>query len=313
MSCKVKVVYLAGSERSGSTLLDRVLGEGLGCVSVGELCSAWSWGLEPGAQCGCGANFQECDFWGAVFERAFGGLDQLQGSPKGTPTLRPRDAVYTMLPWKPRSTREYLDAHGATLEALYAAIAHVSGRRTIVDSSKRLEYAYLLRGRQSLDVYVVHLVRDSRAVAFSLRRRGKTRAAVIGKAVRWTRIQLLAELLRVRGANYMRVRYEDFAHDPRVELSRIGRFIGVDLDALPFVDDRTIQLSREHGADGNPLRLQQGSTVIRLDDQWQTAMSFADRAAVAALTWPLLLRYGYLASAEYRGATPARLAGRASP
>jgi hypothetical protein len=44
---------------------------------------------------------------------------------------------------------------------------------------------------------------------------------------------------------------------------------------------------------GNPMRLETGHVQLRLDEAWRTDMRVMDRATVTALTWPLLLRYGY--------------------
>ena len=41
----VRVLYIAGSGRSGSTILDRTLGQVDGFFSAGELCNLWGRGL----------------------------------------------------------------------------------------------------------------------------------------------------------------------------------------------------------------------------------------------------------------------------
>src|SRR5438067_145989 len=121
----VKVVYIAGCGRSGSTLLDRILGEAPGFVPGGELRNVWSWGVTPTARCGCGVGFQECSFWRAVYDEAYGGFDQLHNPelfPHGWPALRRSIAAKLVLPWKTRDFQRLLEAHTASLERLYRAI-----------------------------------------------------------------------------------------------------------------------------------------------------------------------------------------------
>src|SRR5205823_1051409 len=50
-----KVLYIAGPGRSGSTVLDQVLGELPGFVSTGELQALWQRGLVERRPCGCSA------------------------------------------------------------------------------------------------------------------------------------------------------------------------------------------------------------------------------------------------------------------
>ena len=53
------------------------------------------------------------------------------------------------------------------LERLYRAIAVVGDTRVIVDSSKAPSTAFVLRAMPVLDLRLVHLIRDSRGVAYS--------------------------------------------------------------------------------------------------------------------------------------------------
>src|SRR5207249_8771406 len=73
----VKVLYVAGSGRSGSTILDRILGQVDGFFSAGELCNLWGRGLLARRRCGCGTPVPDCPVWGAVLAEAFGGADQV--------------------------------------------------------------------------------------------------------------------------------------------------------------------------------------------------------------------------------------------
>jgi len=67
------VVYIAGSGRSGSTLLERMLGAAPGMVNIGELVDAFRRVVPGDERCGCGDRFSACPFWCKVGERAFGG------------------------------------------------------------------------------------------------------------------------------------------------------------------------------------------------------------------------------------------------
>ena len=49
-----------------------------------------------------------------------------------------------------------------------------------------------------------------------------------------------------------------------------------------------------HTVSGNPIRFQNGAMRIQLDEEWKSNIGWLDRQVVNLLTWPFLLRYGYL-------------------
>ena len=167
---KVRVLYIAGMMRSGSTLLGRLLGELPGAVHVGELGLFTTPNFPVVAGCECRRSVAECGFWQAVCDCAggfdSGELDALQAT-RGEYRLRTLPRL--LLPKTPKQTRR-LDDYLAALGRLYAAVQEVSGARVIVDGSKDPIHAFLLSRVPSVDLQVVHLVRDSRAVAFSHQR-----------------------------------------------------------------------------------------------------------------------------------------------
>ena len=78
------VVYVGAHDRSGSTLLDRVLGELPGCVSLEGATDLESAASARISSSGCGTPFRGCAYWQTILHRAFG-VSPRSGS--GTPTL----------------------------------------------------------------------------------------------------------------------------------------------------------------------------------------------------------------------------------
>src|SRR5262245_28833668 len=66
MSEAVRVIYIIGAGRSGSTLLDTVLANHPDVVGVGELVNLHSAGWTSDEVCACGKLGTECDFWTRV-------------------------------------------------------------------------------------------------------------------------------------------------------------------------------------------------------------------------------------------------------
>src|SRR5580692_3233646 len=68
------VLYIAGTGRSGSTLLASLLGEVDGVFSAGEVRYLWQRGLAESRLCGCGVPVRECLIWSRVLAES-GHLD----------------------------------------------------------------------------------------------------------------------------------------------------------------------------------------------------------------------------------------------
>jgi hypothetical protein len=198
-------------------------------------------------------------------------------------------------------------AHALVTEATVAvldALLQVSGAHTVVDASKRPQEAAVLARSGAFEHYVVHMVRDPRAVVHSWRRvkplpAGTGRAAMGTRSQRrtvwrWVENAAGAELLRRRVApdRWLFLRYEDFAARPHEAVRRVLDLIEEPGEA-PFVDDRTVLLGANHNLSGNPNRFTTGPVRIVPDQEWRVRMSARDQATIAAATLPFLLRYGY--------------------
>ncbi|MGH2595274.1 MAG: sulfotransferase [Actinomycetota bacterium] len=307
----VKVLYIGGCGRSGSTVLGNVLGELDGFFHAGELRTIWGRGLQRGRLCGCGLPIGECDFWRSVLKEALrdhgdGSLDPAEVFRLQREVIRLRHVPYMLrarrgqeLDWKP--LRDYSEA----ASRLYVSIADVAGAGVIVDSSKRHADAALLRLLPSIQPFYVQLVRDPRAVAYSWRRTktsptrgGRPDMAQLSPVVvarNWVLENVSVEAVRRRHdpSNSMLVRYETFVDKPRQTLRGILHMLGEERSELPFVDGRTIMLNPGHTAGGNPDRFRTGTVALREDTEWLEQQPQRDRVISTIISLPLLRRYGY--------------------
>jgi hypothetical protein len=289
-----------------------ILGSYDGIVSIGEFRNVWQ-ALRTNELCGCSAPVSLCKFWTAVGARAYGGwetidIDAMINADDKFARHRsiPRHIVLRRLL---RDTSD-LGAYREALGRLYDAIQEISGSRIIVDSTKRASYAYVLRDVPGIDLRVVHLVRDSRGVAFS-----NAKAQIIRPelehpasaepvymsaqplwrtAIDWEVKNLLFYPL-VRPSKRRRVKYEDLVAHPSEELSAIVEFAGADRDEHGSWDAATCSFESlpHHTLGGNPVRFRRGRVRLEPDDEWKFKMSRGQKALVSTITFPLLLAYGY--------------------
>jgi len=307
---RIKVLYIAGSGRSGSTILGRILGQAEGFFFAGELCKIWKYGLLENRMCGCGEPFRDCLFWQGVFREAYGGMEKVNS--RELYDLRKKSASMRHLPLFLLSGANSLmsgriERFSGHLERLYTAIQARAGSRVIVDCSKSVSYGYVLGSLDTIDLYVVHIIRDSRGVAHEKLKRKKYqpgdekpvyagRYSLLESSFTWNVQNLAAEAFwrRTQG-RYLKIHYEDFVAKPRETVERILRMIKENVSRLPFVGVHRVQLdSRSHSAAGNPVRFDSGSVEIKPDLEWMGEMSAEKKIIVTSLTWPLLIKYDYL-------------------
>lgn len=302
------MLYIGGYGRSGSTLLERILGQLPPFLSVGELIHLWSRGL-AGQRCGCGALFLECPLWKAVGERAFGGWAQVDAGEvvalqrRVDRTLRIPEMVVAAAP----AYRRQLDRYLGLITRLYLALGEVADGRFVVDSSKHPSLAFLLRRVPGIDLRVVQMLRSSHGVAYSYTKR--VRRPEIGdrveymptysplhSAVYWTAYNGLFEVLGWLGTPRVVVQYERMTTKPRAELRKVLVLAGqtpVEGELDKLLDRGAVSLRPTHTVSGNPMRFKQGAVQLRQDDEWRRRLTGRQRLLVSATSAPLLARFGY--------------------
>lgn len=309
-----KVLSIVGPGRSGSTIIASVLGEVPSVVSAGEVRWLWRRGVLDQRPCGCGEPPARCTQWSPVLEHVFAGRCGPGGGPETVlkevldaqrevaarrNRLRVlRSASTTTTTWPSLSV-----LRAVTAEAV-GSLACTTGSDLVVDTSKRAQDAAVLAGSRSVDHFVLHLVRDPRAVAYSWGRakssttdpdaRKMGTRGPVSSASRWMENAIGAELLRRRlpADRWMDLRYEDFVAAPAATIAAVLGFVGIDRQA-PFISADTVILGANHIVAGNPSRFRTGEVRIREDDEWMRRMAPRDRLWVDAIVLPLLARYRY--------------------
>ncbi|MFN2490073.1 MAG: sulfotransferase [Actinomycetota bacterium] len=307
----VKVLYIIGWGRSGSTIMDNLLGELDGFFSAGELTYLWERGLLEGRRCGCGALVRACPVWSSVLARGWGepfdaALDPDEVVSWQREAVRVRHTLQLLRRSPAGAGRnDALGRYVTVTSRLLASIADVTGARVIVDSSKRPSDAALLRLVPGVTPYFVQLVRDPRAVAYSWRRRKAqpdrnrpaelVQHAPVDSTLSWLGWNLAAEALRRRydPARSLLLRYEDFVARPRDALLAMAHLVGEDPADLPLEGAKTARLAPNHTVSGNPSRFKTGTVELREDTEWTGSQRRADRITATTLSLPLLARYDY--------------------
>ena len=248
----MRVIYIAGAAHSGSTLLDLMLNAHPDIVSVGEVLKlnrqlAYR---DPDrktyAPCSCGApSLMQCKFWSAVDAetRRIAGKSLVQLDVLDDGESDPRRASNVIL---------------------FEAIAAVSGKNVIVDSSKIPRRLAHLMQFPELDVHPVHLVRDPKGqIASVMRKHGGFLKNIL-------RYEIVQEQIRskLKSVPHSVVRYEDLARDPERSLNSMLQPLGLSFDRrqLNWAE------ADKHIVAGNHMRYGTKSELV-MDERWRERLT----------------------------------------
>jgi len=301
---RLSVLYIAGAGRSGSTILERILGNAAGFVSVGEVRFFWEYMAAGDRLCGCGERLGECRFWRGV-NQALGLTGAMIGDlarvARSLDRTRNAPFLATGIPASRQFPRGFIES----TRRLYQAIGDVAGVPLIVDSSKVPSHLHLLLRIQASEVRVLHLVRDPRAYVYSETRRRKFAPRVGGlsevmrrrptgpAAMTWVAENTLCRHWGRKAAAYSLIKYESFAADPDGALERAFRNVGLPRgDWQPLGGSRFV-VQPTHSVGGNPLRFDRGPITVAEDKAWMTEMPKTTRGMLGLALWPWLSHYGY--------------------
>ena len=169
------------------------------------------------------------------------------------------------------------------------AMTAATKRPLVIDSSKsplRLKLLYLLRPNH---VRIVRLVRDGRAVAASAMRRRDMSAELAARIWKRDNQNLAVMLATIPPRLKISVKYEDLCEDPAREMSRIGRFLGLQYDgSMLTLGDRPV-----HNIPGNPMLFTRSRRTITKDDRWRRDLSREDLAAFDRAAGRMNRAFGY--------------------
>ncbi len=305
---RATVLYIGGLGRSGSTLLNDLMAQHESVVSVGEVNRLLNRGLEANQTCGCGKPFSECELWIDVGER-LGGWDNVDSTKlleQRQNIDRNRHSLKLLAPKLFPQAKEPLDGFGQWHGQMLVAARDSAGVPLVIDSTKQISTGLLLRHLDSIDLRMVHLVRDARGVAYSWTKARKKADEGDDRmmnqyppaqiAQRWLSWNGLFASFRAIGIPVLRVRYEDMVSNPQKVVEDVLAFGGLPRSEIevPFVDGRTTTLEPTHSIAGNPSRFKTGEMELSPDEAWRDNLDPKAQKQVTAIAYPLLKKYGYL-------------------
>ena len=311
--CVIDTAHILSFSRSGSTLLNLILGSHSQAVAVGEITHLPK-NLALDTVCTCGVAVRTCPFWMPIidvlstriaadlrrnpyalelgFINASTVVDHARQTKAYRALWRLRHGAiyfgYTTGMSIPAAGRRRFDLGIEHTRLLFEAIREASGANVVVDASKVYMKGVGLYVRDPQNNRVFLLSRDGRAVMYSHLRSGFERhAAVMGWKNYYVRTLALLERC-VRREHVLRVTYERLISDPDSEARRSCEFLGLQFE--PAMLDFRAKV--HHITNGNDMRLASSRKIVA-DNAWQTELSAADLAYFERSAGPLNRLLGY--------------------
>jgi hypothetical protein len=308
MAERIPLVYIVSNGRSGTTLLDLLLGAHEHVWTTGEVQNL-PWELvNPRAPCGDGNPVHESPFWEPI-------LSEIPTAPEGyhVGCFHNEEQVGKVLRWnllpdliqgrtRPRWT-EAVEEYGRKNERLFRVVREAAENRSeadiqwLVDASKTVYRLFWLQQSDRFDLRVIHVMKDPRSLVYSMA--GPWLPYGIHRVLRYTvrwivENALMAHLCRTNFEpnQVYRLRYKELAGAPEDTMRSVGEWLELDYSPSLVHNFRNYE---NFAISGNMMRWRESEDEIRLDERWKREFPAPYRALVGALARPFHALCGYSA------------------
>lgn len=313
----MNIVYVASDTRSGSTMLDYLLGENPDIVSVGEIRFLHSHVVRAGVghsydwKCSCGETLSQCNFWGPLLQK----YELEGGDPERDDTsyIQRKTRMLTCVLllvglYAPKSIKRRI-ANFLT-QSDSKSVCNVSNALRymklipntdfVLDSSKKgTQLSCLLNCANSISstsIKVIHLMRDPRATVCSKvrrKRKGDGLLIYIQSMIGWVlqNAEIAAIRTLVDERDWITLRYEDLCLDTESVIEDLCEQFQIPKHQA------TVKINKDakHNICGSPTRFDRTKSRVSLEMSWMENFSFSRKFVYATMAWPFLgvLGFGY--------------------
>lgn len=318
-----ELLYITGSGRSGSTLLDMLMNTNPDIAALGEV-HRFSMNVgskEDAHKCTCGESIADCEFWRNVIE----GLKEKGVNPHSLNTTWAwnhqigvdDDGINIKENVAPDSIFQRFNIFNAMLAVglgkiavrladyslffekgkkifedswlLYETVSERAGKGVVVDGTKT---PGRLMGLAAVNpsgtpVKVIYLCRDGRAVTHARMLRQGVSMKKAAKIWRLEHVKI-QRALRTYGLPFISIKYEDLCLDPSSAMDKVFEFSSANKSAmnLNFREG-------SHSLGGNPMRKRMEENRIVLNERWKSELSSDDLLTFKSVAGKMNEKLGY--------------------
>ena len=295
------IFYIAGSGRTSSTLLSLILSHNTDkSINIGQSRDLLS-SLNKNVLCSCGKNIKNCEFWLPLIHELREKIPLHQYHDIQKLMVRFIDDIQTKdwndllviekIKFDHHSYLDYLKNFLSTLEVLHPG-------KFFVDSSKIPEIAFAYSLLPLVNLKVVNLIRDPRAIAVSWAKKKNDAKYGLFYADEWIkRQQKIKSWASKSKLSFFTLRYEDLCAHPKNKLLELFKWLNMNEKNL-FLSDKSIRIDwlKQHiFPPANEKILREKLSIYEIIESldWQLSEHSQLVDLVFERVKPYLLEYGY--------------------
>lgn len=271
-----EVLYVMGTGRSGTTILEVLIANSTGFASVGELKHIFRDGFLREKPCACGKAASSCDLWSRVMQSTRWQREEFAHLARLTDGLE----AHWRFPfvWSGLVGRRLLAEYRSAAATLYRSVAATSQSPIVVDSSKYPARALLLAREFPGRVRVLCITRSAAGLlkAFEKKHTDEQKPkSPIAATFYYLYVLFCMRLVKARlGDRCLTIRFEDLRRDADGVLRRIEQWSGYRLEGARRKLAENDWFEVGHIVTGNRLR-KQGRVKFEAGDPSQSEPIYA--------------------------------------
>ncbi len=276
-----KILYLMGTGRSGTTILEILLSNNPGIFGSGEITYIFKDGFLNNEICSCGNHALDCSFWKNVYQRCnwkrteltsinslFREIEWHTGFPKLFLNLIP-----------PKKMSRYRDLN----QKLFEAVQTASGQNIIIDSSKYAGRGLALSSLFPEKVKILCLTRSPRGLLQAFQKEAAEEQKPKGLIATFlydTYVLFCCRLVAIRTRQKIcHIRYDDLMDDYVGVLYKIKNRLGLNFSAVQEKIEYHNLLDVGHIVTGNRLR-KKGKVKFKPEQTAKSLIGFPEKIVV---------------------------------
>lgn len=225
------VLYIMGTGRSGTTILEILLANNEGFAGVGEVKHIFRDGFIADHQCSCGRSTRTCELWSSVRRSTKWTQDDVEHLASTVTKLESHQ--HFPLTWAGFGSRKAEQEYSAAARDLFRSVGQARGCKVVVDSSKFAGRALLLAKAFPERIKVLCITRSAEGLIKAFAKQNETEQKPKGPlaaSAYYLYVLLCMRLVKARlGKRCFAIRFEDLNRDPQAVFAAIERWSGYSL------------------------------------------------------------------------------------
>lgn len=250
------VLYIMGTGRSGTTILEVLLANNEGFAGVGEVKHIFRDGFIADHQCSCGRSTHTCEMWSSVMRAAKWTPSDISYLADTVKNLESHQ--HFPLLWAGVGPRKAKQDYFVAARDLFRSVGQMRRCKVVVDSSKFAGRALLLAEAFPERIKVLCITRSAEGLIKAFAKQNETEQKPKGPlaaAAYYIYVLLCMRLVKSRlGKRCFAIRFEDLNRDPQSVFAAIEEWSGYSLRTTRSKIDARELFDVGHIVTGNRLR-----------------------------------------------------------